>query len=130
MACILLIQTITEWTKTKGITCTGLKGGWASILKPPTDRDIRGKRRGHKALDAPKRSFDYLVVLDFEWTADKKKGSTVTHCRRSTSTRCGVMQTEAFDLGWMCDVQVYVKPTINPILTDFIKELTAITQEQ
>ena len=45
---------------------------WGS-LRPPTERDIRGKRRSHKALDAPPRCFEYLVVLDFEWTADNRR---------------------------------------------------------
>lgn len=43
-------------------------------MKPPSDKDIKGKRRTHKAFDLPRRVFDYLVVLDFEWTADNKKG--------------------------------------------------------
>jgi len=46
---------------------------WAGLLKAPSQSDIRGKRRRPKVFDAPIRCFDFLVVLDFEWTCDKVK---------------------------------------------------------
>jgi hypothetical protein len=35
-------------------------------LRAPTEKDIRGPRKRHKALDAPPPMMDYLIVLDFE----------------------------------------------------------------
>jgi hypothetical protein len=35
-------------------------------------QDVVGKRRTRKAFDAPLRPFEYLVVMDFEWTCDNK----------------------------------------------------------
>ena len=49
-----------------------LSGAW-SFMSPPTKSDITGGRKLSKAFDAPKPTFDYLVVLDFEWTCDDKK---------------------------------------------------------
>ena len=49
-----------------------LSGAW-SFMSPPTKSDITGGRKVSKAFDAPKATFDYLVVLDFEWTCDEKK---------------------------------------------------------
>mmetsp|Transcript_29557 Transcript_29557/g.56794 ORF Transcript_29557/g.56794 Transcript_29557/m.56794 type:complete len:319 (+) Transcript_29557:514-1470(+) len=105
---------------------TGLKGGWASILKPPSDKDIKGKRRTHKAFDLPRRVFDYLVVLDFEWTADNKKGFGPPEIIEFPS----VIVQGQYPFAFVDTIQMYVKPVQNPILTKFIKELTAITQEQ
>lgn len=49
-----------------------LPGDW-SFMSPPTKSDITGCRRVSKGFDAPKKCFDYLIVLDFEWTCDDKK---------------------------------------------------------
>lgn len=41
-----------------------------SFLRAPTDGDVRGVRRVRKAFDTPVRPFEFLLVMDFEWTAD------------------------------------------------------------
>ena len=47
-----------------------LSGAW-SFMSPPSKKDVVGNRKVCKAFDAPKKTFDNLVVLDFEWTCDK-----------------------------------------------------------
>ena len=49
-----------------------LPGAW-SFMSPPTKKDVVGNRKVSKAFDAPKKTFDFLIVLDFEWTCDKVK---------------------------------------------------------
>ena len=49
-----------------------LGGAW-SFMSPPTKSDISGGRRVSKAFDLSRKPFDYLIVLDFEWTCDDKK---------------------------------------------------------
>ena len=47
-----------------------LSGAW-SFMSPPSKKDVVGNRKVCKAFDAPKKTFDNLIVLDFEWTCDK-----------------------------------------------------------
>lgn len=49
-----------------------LSGAW-SFMSTPTTKDISGSRKVSKAFDAPKKTFDHLIVLDFEWTCDNAK---------------------------------------------------------
>ena len=42
-------------------------------LRAPTQGDITGPRKRRKGLDEPPPMMDYLIVLDFEWTADDKR---------------------------------------------------------
>jgi inhibitor of KinA sporulation pathway (predicted exonuclease) len=136
---------------------------WGS-LKVPTETDIRGKRRRQKGLDAPVPLMDYLVVLDFEWTADDKrkmeptpeitqfpsvamklvektKGISMNYSCPSATTNLPL----PIDLTLPCNENIsmlrqdafavsafdtFVKPTFNPILSDFSVQLTAITQEE
>lgn len=48
-------------------------GGWGFLFHP-NQRDLRGKGRRWKGLDVPREDFQYLVVLDFEWTCDNRPG--------------------------------------------------------
>ena len=41
-----------------------------SFMSSPSLKDISGGRKVHKAFDAPKKTFDHIIVLDFEWTCD------------------------------------------------------------
>eukprot|EP00854_Cymbomonas_tetramitiformis_P009054 gene9054-10728_t len=66
------------------------------------------------------------VVLDFEWTADKDPSFGPSEIIEFPS----VLVEARFPFRIVDEFQVYVKPRINPVLTPFIKELTAITQEQ
>jgi inhibitor of KinA sporulation pathway (predicted exonuclease) len=145
---------------------------WGS-LRPPSDRDIHGPRKRHKAFDAPPPLLDFLVVMDLEWTADKKmktepiceitqmpsvvmklvdkkwaiaamttatedivllpekeKNSSpiqlpadlsVPCCFSNSTVKADAYAVSAFD--------TFVRPTLNPRLTQFSIDLTAITQE-
>mmetsp|Transcript_40053 Transcript_40053/g.55653 ORF Transcript_40053/g.55653 Transcript_40053/m.55653 type:complete len:354 (+) Transcript_40053:81-1142(+) len=99
---------------------------WTGLLKAPTEQDIRGPRRRHKAFDTPKKAFDYLVVLDFEWTADNKPGFGPAEIIEFPS----VLVRTKFPFEIVDEFQVYVRPEVHPILTPFIKHLTGISQDQ
>lgn len=45
---------------------------WGS-LRAPSNSDIRGPRKRRKALELQPPLLDYVIVLDFEWTADDKR---------------------------------------------------------
>lgn len=44
-----------------------------SFMSSPTLKDVSGGRKVLRALDAPKKVFDNIIVLDFEWTCDSNK---------------------------------------------------------
>ena len=46
--------------------------GWGS-LRPPKLADVKGRGGESKAFAAPPPVLSFLVVLDFEWTADNRK---------------------------------------------------------
>jgi hypothetical protein len=52
---------------------SGTKQDAWGALKPPSARDIVGPRKRRRGLDAPAALMDWLVVLDFEWTADNRR---------------------------------------------------------
>lgn len=62
-----------ETTTTTTTACQSTAStAWGS-LRPPRRQDIcPPRRKRQKALDAPPPMLDYLVVLDFEWTASNK----------------------------------------------------------
>ena len=154
----LPIATLIKDTPTK-------RNSWGS-LTAPTIKDIRGKRKRQTALNAPPPLMDYLVVLDFEWTADdkqkmlpipeitqfpsvvlklveKKKGIPMETCYDQQQYPANkiplpndltmppseelCLRQDAFAIAAF---DTFVRPTFNPILTDFSIQLTAITQEQ
>uniref|UniRef100_A0A7S1BK40 Exonuclease domain-containing protein n=1 Tax=Corethron hystrix TaxID=216773 RepID=A0A7S1BK40_9STRA len=129
------------------------RSSWG-CLRAPTKKDIVGPRKRQKGLDRPPPTFDYLVVLDFEWTADnKRKMEPVAEITQFPSVLMKLFDSEvpancvactderiSSDLKYSCKrtksdaicvavFDAYVKPTINPKLTDFSIELTAITQD-
>lgn len=95
-------------------------------LRPPGPKDIRPSRR-RRGLDAPEREFTHLIVLDFEWTADNK-ARMLPH-PEIIEWSC-VLVEMARPARIVSELQLYVKPEHNPVLTAFSKELTAITQAQ
>ena len=95
-----------------------------AFLKHPSAADIRGKRRLHKALDAPVRPYDFLVVLDFEWTCDNKRPVRPPEIIEFPS----VLVEGKYPFRVLGEVQIYVKPSINAALSAFCTELTGITQ--
>lgn len=156
---------------------------WGS-LRAPTEKDIRGPRKRHKALDAPPPMMEYLIVLDFEWTADnqrkmlpvaeitqfpsvvlkvvdnvwgsssaKHQGSSSSKQEQGPSNNNNTSQ-ESLTLATTLDpvlfkdliepcnfktsqdayaissFDTFVRPMLNPRLTQFSIDLTAITQEQ
>jgi inhibitor of KinA sporulation pathway (predicted exonuclease) len=144
------------------------KKSWGS-LRAPTEKDIRGPRKRHKALDAPPPMMDYLIVLDFEWTADNQRKmlpvAEITHFPSvvlklvdkvwgSSSSKYGpsdhrgqellaILDTALLnDLIVPCNFKTsqdayaissfdsFIRPTLNPKLTKFSIDLTAITQVQ
>jgi len=98
--------------------------GWGS-LRPPSARDIRG-HGNTKGLSAAPASMRFLVVLDFEWTADNKRPmlpvSEITQFP-SVLVKLDGRATQIVD-----EFDSYVRPTLNPKLTPFSIQLTAISQ--
>lgn len=106
---------------------SSLSPAWASLLKHPSARDVTGpggKRR--KAFDKPRSPLQWLVVLDFEWTCDKKAGFGPAEIIEFPSVL--VRSTFPFEIGG--EFQVYCRPRENPQLSAFCRELTGITQAQ
>ncbi|CEM16655.1 unnamed protein product [Vitrella brassicaformis CCMP3155] len=98
-----------------------LKGAW-SFLNAPNSKDI-AKRKVRKAFDLPPKPFDYLVVLDFEWTCDNRPGFGAGEIIEFPSVLVRTSPCEIVD-----EFQVYCRPEERPQLTRFCTELTAITQ--
>ncbi|CAK0791041.1 unnamed protein product [Prorocentrum cordatum] len=82
-------------------------------------------RRGPGSALQP-APMDYLVVLDFEWTADNRRPmlpvSEITQFP-SVLVRLDGRRSAVVD-----EFNAYVRPTLNPTLTAFSIELTGITQ--
>ena len=138
---------------------TKSSNSWGS-LRPPSEKDVRGPRKRQKALDAPPPLLDYLVVLDFEWTADDKrqmkpvaeitqfpsvllkivektKGVPLEVPKQNTNVPLPSSLTLPSSNGYLRQdalavsaFDTFVRPTLNPVLTEFSIGLTAITQEQ
>ena len=103
------------------------KAAW-SFLKNPTEKNIRGKNRRRKAFDKPIPDYKFLVVLDFEWTCDnKEKGKRMLYPPEIIEFP-GVLVQCSFPFEILDEFRVYCRPTVNPTLTDFCKDLTAISQ--
>ncbi|KAG8466548.1 hypothetical protein KFE25_007927 [Diacronema lutheri] len=98
--------------------------GWGS-LRPPTPRDI-APRRTHKGLDAPVPAFEYLVVLDFEWTADNRR--RLEPVSEITQFPSVLVQLAGLSTRVLDEFDTFVRPRFNPALTRFSIELTGITQ--
>ncbi len=68
---------------------------------------------------------DYVVVLDFEATCDDKNPPVPQEIIEFPSILVNMKTLEPED-----EFSTFVRPVHHPILTDFCKELTSITQEQ
>ena len=101
-----------------------VKAAWGS-LRPPSARDVKG-RGSVKGLQAAPLPMSHLVVLDFEWTADNRKRmlpvSEITQFP-SVLVRLDGQRSSIID-----QFDTFVRPTLNPTLTPFSIELTAISQ--
>merc|ERR1712118_80324 len=70
---------------------------------------------------------DYLVVLDFEWTADNKRA--MLPISEITQFPSVLVRLDGRSSTIVSEFNSYVRPTLNPTLTDFSIQLTSITQE-
>jgi len=134
-----------------------------SFLRAPTSKDIQPRKR-QKGFDAPPPMMEYLIVLDFEWTAnDKRKMEPVAEITQFPSVCMKLLDGQAVvkdfyssyqksssiqndqriphDLRLVLSPAIkrqdavcvsifdsFVRPTLNPTLTKFSVDLTAITQ--
>eukprot|EP00588_Corethron_pennatum_P002943 CAMPEP_0194294480 /NCGR_PEP_ID=MMETSP0169-20130528/50755_1 /TAXON_ID=218684 /ORGANISM="Corethron pennatum, Strain L29A3" /LENGTH=616 /DNA_ID=CAMNT_0039043343 /DNA_START=134 /DNA_END=1984 /DNA_ORIENTATION=- len=116
-------------------------------------------KRRRRALDAPPPTMDHLIVLDFEWTADDRRrmlpvaeitqfpsvalelfnvrsGGAAPDRRGGTHRSLPPDLTDAPPQGASHDARAvssfdtFVRPTLNPALTEFSVRLTAISQDQ
>jgi inhibitor of KinA sporulation pathway (predicted exonuclease)/DNA-directed RNA polymerase subunit RPC12/RpoP len=155
---------VSPCTLSKQSICAEIRtsSAWGS-LRPPSDRDVHGPRKRHKGLDAPPPLLDYILVMDFEWTADDK--FRMEPISEITQLPAVVMKLEDRKWGAKCltansiekdspvplptDLSIpsfsnrivnadayaitafdtFVRPTLNPTLTQFSIDLTAITQQ-
>ena len=74
--------------------------------------------------EAPE-SYAYLAVIDLECTCDDNE-IFGPHEIIETGGVIGMLSQESFKV--ISELQIYVKPVINPTLTNFCTELTGITQ--
>jgi len=98
--------------------------GWGS-LRPPARRDMTIRRGRGSPLQPP--SFQHLVVLDFEWTADRSK--PVLPVSEITQFPSVLVRLAGRASEIVHEFNSYVQPTLNPTLTEFSVELTGITQD-
>ena len=110
-----------------------MKGAW-SFLKPPSQKDVEGKRKRQKAFDLPAPAYELLAVLDLEWTADSQPRAdllpeiielSAVMLRLVGSPTASPARMELVD-----EFQVFVKPVENPVLTPFSIQLCDIQQTQ
>ena len=97
---------------------------WGS-LRPPSSADVMGRGRA-KGLAAPKPPLSHLVVLDFEWTADNR--SKMKPCSEITQFPSVIVRLEGRSSHVVDEFDTFVRPVLNPTLTQFSIDLTAITQ--
>eukprot|EP00039_Didymoeca_costata_P020314 m.340813 g.340813 ORF g.340813 m.340813 type:complete len:268 (-) comp19568_c0_seq1:183-986(-) len=97
-----------------------VRPGWGS-LRPPSARDM-GRKRTKVA-----KPFDFLVVLDFEWTADNRQ--PVKPINEITQFPSVLVKLNGRESCVIDEFNSYVKPTFNPQLSDFAIRLTGITQD-
>mmetsp|Transcript_10512 Transcript_10512/g.21294 ORF Transcript_10512/g.21294 Transcript_10512/m.21294 type:complete len:284 (+) Transcript_10512:52-903(+) len=104
-----------------------LLGNWAALLRPPSAKDISGPGgRRRKAFDKPRQPLRWLVVLDFEWTCDRVRGFGPPEIIEFPS----VLLQSVYPFEIIDEFQVYCRPRTNPILSNFCRELTGISQAQ
>ena len=99
---------------------TKKRKGWGP-LQPPRPCDFQNKRR--KLRNTP---LTHLLVLDFEWTADNRK--RVEPISEITQFPSVLVKLDGPRSRIIDEFNTYVKPTLNPILSQFATTLTGITQ--
>jgi len=108
-----------------------MKRGW-EFLKQPTARDIAPRNRQRGLSQAPVE-YDYLVVCDLEWTVNHKSPPEVIEFGLVLLPLKGVKRPlsvkDIQTANCTEEIQLYCKPTEKPLLSQFIKDLTGISQE-
>ncbi|KAG5188880.1 hypothetical protein JKP88DRAFT_303490, partial [Tribonema minus] len=103
-------------------------------MQAPSKRDIAGpggKRR--KALDAPPQEFDYLLVMDFEWSKSLSGFGAGVQIPLEIIEFPAVLYRQRPrnpKLELVAEFQRYCRPVKTPLLSPFSMELTGIKQEQ
>lgn len=118
-------SSVTDTARGAG-SASGSLSGWGS-LRPPSQRDIKGRGGSTKGLTPPPPPLSYLVVLDFEWTADNR--SKMLPCCEITQFPSVLVRCDGRRSQIVAEFDTFVRPIFNPTLTAFSKALTAITQD-
>lgn len=132
VAAVAAVAPVSVCVERAGGTGTAGPAGSTSSANPlgplrRTKAHDRPGKQSRRSLSLPE--FDFLVVLDFEWTCDDKgavPGGAEIIEFPSVLLRLkpgGVTETVA-------ELQLYVRPERSPTLTRFCKDLTGITQDQ
>ncbi|XP_023344113.1 3'-5' exoribonuclease 1 [Eurytemora carolleeae] len=77
-------------------------------------------------LEPSPRGFDYLVVIDFEATCEEKNSSEYPH----EIIEFPAVLVDVFRCKIVTSWRRYVRPVLNPTLSEFCTSLTGITQDQ
>lgn len=109
---IELKSTSDEATGTEVTNKRKLSGAW-SFMSNPTKKDILGSRKISKAFDAPKKPFDHLIVLDFEWTCDDAKFGPPEIIEFPSVLLSGDLN---FNVGWLEFKEVNLRISYNKFL--------------
>lgn len=76
-------------------------------------------------IDSVKRGFDYLLVMDFEATCEDKRSDDFPH----EIIEFPAVLVNVLSCKIVAEWRRYVRPVINPVLSDFCVSLTGIQQE-
>jgi inhibitor of KinA sporulation pathway (predicted exonuclease) len=72
-------------------------------------------------------TYQYFLIIDLEATCSNKKEISR---REMEIIEIGAVMVEADNLKIISEFQTFIKPVRHPILTDFCRQLTSITQQQ
>ena len=101
------------------------RSAWGS-LRAPSESDVKGRGGTSKGLQAAPQQMRHIVVLDFEWTCDNRR--RVLPCAEITQFPSVLVRLDGRGSSIVDEFDTFVKPTLNPTLSRFATELTAITQ--
>uniref|UniRef100_A0A8B9GRV2 Exoribonuclease 1 n=1 Tax=Astyanax mexicanus TaxID=7994 RepID=A0A8B9GRV2_ASTMX len=105
---------------------TGEKLGVKDVLNKRLKNYYKKQKLKQAAAGAPADTYyDYICVVDFEATCEENNPSDFVH----EIIEFPVVLIDTHTLEMVDYFQEYVKPELNPQLSDFCVELTGITQE-
>lgn len=120
------MSTADQSCSTSGARPAPQSSAWGS-LRPPSASDLARKGRGGHAGKEPE-PFSHLVVLDFEWTADNRR--PVRPISEITQFPSVLVCLRGRSSSIISEFDTFVRPTLNPVLTDFSIDLTGINQSE